>query len=97
MPITNEGCLKKIPNRFLLCILAAKRAKSIRSGAKSNLAILGRKATITALKEIENGEIREATEEESELIKAKREAKQTKNKTDKMLEGLMPKTEQVEQ
>lgn len=54
--ITVEDSLKKLPNRFALVILSAKRAKSLLKGAKP-LINSGNKAIVTALREIAAGKI----------------------------------------
>ena len=51
--ITVEDCLKQIPNRFLLVIVAAKRAKQLYKGSQpliENKA--GNKKIVVALREI---------------------------------------------
>jgi DNA-directed RNA polymerase subunit omega len=56
--ITVEDCLKQIPNRFLLVIVAAKRAKQLYKGSQpliENKA--GNKKIVVALREIAAGRI----------------------------------------
>ena len=57
--ITVEDCLKKVPNRFALVVLAAKRAKQLFQGAKPLLATENREI-VTALREIAAGIVRQA-------------------------------------
>jgi DNA-directed RNA polymerase subunit omega len=57
--ITVEDCLRKIPNRFELVMLAAKRAKQLFAGAKPLLET-GNREIVTALREIATGKVRRA-------------------------------------
>jgi DNA-directed RNA polymerase subunit omega len=52
--ITVEDCVEVIPNRFELCLIAGNRAKSILSGAPTNLDRKEKPAVI-ALREIAEG------------------------------------------
>lgn len=54
--ITVEDCLQKIPNRFELVILGAKRAKQLFKGAKPLLETDNREI-VTALREIAAGRV----------------------------------------
>jgi DNA-directed RNA polymerase subunit omega len=54
--VTVEDCLKYIPNRFDLILVAAKRAHQLNSGGfKSTLDVGNDKPAIVALREIEEG------------------------------------------
>ncbi|MDY0268150.1 DNA-directed RNA polymerase subunit omega [Trichloromonas sp.] len=56
--ITVEDCLRQIPNRFLLAMVAAKRAKQLYKGGQpliENKA--GNKKIVLALREIAAGKI----------------------------------------
>jgi DNA-directed RNA polymerase subunit omega len=54
--VTVEDCLKYIPNRFDLILVAAKRAHQLNSGGfKSTLDVGKDKPAILALREIEEG------------------------------------------
>jgi DNA-directed RNA polymerase subunit omega len=56
--ITVEDCLRQIPNRFLLVMIAAKRTKQLYKGAQpliENKA--GNKKVVLALREIAAGRI----------------------------------------
>jgi DNA-directed RNA polymerase subunit omega len=56
--ITVEDCLKQIPNRFLLVMVAAKRAKQLYKGAQpliENKA--GNKKIVLGLREVAAGRI----------------------------------------
>lgn len=55
--ITVEDCLQKVPNRFELVILGAKRAKQLFKGAKPLLETDNREI-VTALREIAAGRVR---------------------------------------
>lgn len=50
--ITVEDALHAEPNRFALCIIAAKRAKQLFDGAESKYKYRGNKAIVTALREV---------------------------------------------
>lgn len=52
--ITVEDCIEVVPNRFELCLIAGNRAKSILSGAMTNLDRKEKPAVI-ALREIAEG------------------------------------------
>ena len=54
--ITVEDCLQKIPNRFELVLLGARRAKQLLKGARP-LVESDNKEVVTALREIAAGEI----------------------------------------
>src|SRR5210317_145547 len=59
--VTVEDCLKYIPNRFDLILVAAKRAHQLNSGGfKSTLDVGKDKPAIVALREIEEGLIDES-------------------------------------
>lgn len=54
--ITVDDCLKIVPNRFDLVMLAARRARQLAMGGKEPLVDSGNdKPTVTALREIEAG------------------------------------------
>lgn len=55
--ITVEDCLLRIPNRFSLCIAAAKRAKDLKKGA-TPLVEPKNKEIVTALREIAAGKVK---------------------------------------
>jgi DNA-directed RNA polymerase subunit omega len=54
--VTIDDCLEKIPNRFLLVIAAAKRARQLHQGAQP-LVKSKNKEVVTALREIARGVI----------------------------------------
>lgn len=55
--ITVEDCLEKVPNRFELVLLAARRAKQLLKGARP-LSESDNKEIVTALREIADGKVR---------------------------------------
>jgi DNA-directed RNA polymerase subunit omega len=54
--ITVEDCLKKIPNRFQLCLAATYRARMLAQGHTPKVDSHD-KATVTALREIAAGHV----------------------------------------
>lgn len=54
--ITVEDCLEKIPNRFELVLLGARRAKQLLKGARP-LVESGNKEVVAALREIAEGKV----------------------------------------
>jgi DNA-directed RNA polymerase subunit omega len=54
--ITVEDCLDKVPNRFELVLLAARRAKQLLKGARP-LVESDNKEVVTALREVAAGEV----------------------------------------
>ena len=52
--VTNEDCLERIPNRFLLCNLASRRARNLMQGAPATMETKN-KSNVTALREIAAG------------------------------------------
>jgi DNA-directed RNA polymerase subunit omega len=63
--ITVEDCLEKVPNRFELVLLGARRAKQLLKGARP-LVDSDNKEVVTALREIAAGEV------EMEYVDAKK-------------------------
>ena len=56
--VTVEDCLDKVPTRYDLIILAAKRAKQLATGGRrATLEWENDKATVMALREIEAGTV----------------------------------------
>ena len=53
--ITVEDCLEKVPNRFELIHVAAKRVKQIAKGSRPLISQPGNKAAVLALREIAAG------------------------------------------
>jgi DNA-directed RNA polymerase subunit omega len=55
--VTVEDCVKKVPNRFDLILLASGRAKSLAAGNPLTVERDNDKNTVVALREIEEGTI----------------------------------------
>ncbi|MBF0146540.1 MAG: DNA-directed RNA polymerase subunit omega [Magnetococcales bacterium] len=55
--VTVEDCLKIVPNRFELVLLAAKRARQLTHGHETVLPMDNDKFTVIALREIESGTV----------------------------------------
>jgi DNA-directed RNA polymerase subunit omega len=62
--ITVEDCLKRIPNRFELVVVAARRAKELLQGARP-LVKTDNKEVVTALREIAEGRVWKVDSEQS--------------------------------
>jgi DNA-directed RNA polymerase subunit omega len=54
--ITVEDCLEKVPNRFELVLLAARRAKQLLKGARP-LVESDNKEIVAALREVADGKV----------------------------------------
>lgn len=65
--ITVEDCVKVVPNRFELCLIASNRAKAILSGAQTNCDT-NEKPAVISLREIADG-IVNINEVKSNIIK----------------------------
>lgn len=66
--ITVEDCLQKIPNRFQLIVIAARRAKELLKGARP-LVDSENKEVVTALREIAAGKVWAEVSKELKEIK----------------------------
>jgi len=55
--ITVEDCIKKIPNRFVLVNLAAKRVRQIREGSEYLVSSPKNEDIVVALREIAAGKV----------------------------------------
>ena len=55
--ITIEDCLEKIPNRFLLCNVAAKRVRQISEGSEYLVSSPKNEDIVVALREIAAGKV----------------------------------------
>jgi DNA-directed RNA polymerase subunit omega len=55
--ITIEDCLEKIPNRFLLCNVAAKRVRQISEGSDYLVSSPKNEDIVIALREIAAGKV----------------------------------------
>ena len=65
--ITVEDCLQKVPNRFELTLLAAKRARQLFAGARPLISNDNR-GVVTALREIAEGKVRKAQPQDSAQV-----------------------------
>ena len=63
--ITVEDCLEKIPNRFALVLLAARRAKQLIKGSKPLVESPHNKEVVLALREIAAGEVKLKSSQEA--------------------------------
>lgn len=66
--ITVEDCLQKIPNRFQLIVIAARRAKELLKGARP-LVDSENKEVVTSLREIAAGKVWSEPSKEFKEIK----------------------------
>lgn len=55
--VTVEDCLDKVPNRFALVLLVAKRAKQLMKGSEMTVAAKGNKLIVGALREVAIGNV----------------------------------------
>lgn len=60
--VTVEDCLKKVPNRFKLVHMAAKRVRQIREGGEFLVDSSKNEDVVTALREIAAGKVVEKEE-----------------------------------
>lgn len=60
--ITVEDCLEKIPNRFELIHIAAKRVKQLAKGSKPLIHNPHNKPAVVALREIAGGSVSKSSE-----------------------------------
>ncbi|MBI2026590.1 MAG: DNA-directed RNA polymerase subunit omega [Deltaproteobacteria bacterium] len=63
--ITVEDCLKQVPNRFELVILATERTKQLLKGAEPLIDDPDNKASVVALREVAAGKVRVGASKES--------------------------------
>lgn len=55
--VTVEDCLEKVPNRFALVLMVAKRAKQLLKGAESTVAHKNNKYIVQSLREVALGNV----------------------------------------
>ena len=68
--VTVEDCLEKVPNRFALVLMVAKRAKQLLKGAEATVSTKSNKYIVSALREVAIGNVGYAEAlENSEAIK----------------------------
>ena len=63
--ITVEDCLKRVPNRFMLVNLAAKRVRQIREGSEYLVSSPKNEDIVVALREIAAGKINVKQDDEN--------------------------------
>ncbi len=68
-PALNKS-LDKVSNRYLLVVVAAKRARQINRGAAPQVDSRHKKPTSVALEEIANGKVGYRVKDEGEALKA---------------------------
>ncbi len=54
--VSAQDCLRRVPNHFALCVLAAERARQIAAGSAPTVRC-NNKAAVTALREIAAGHV----------------------------------------
>jgi DNA-directed RNA polymerase subunit omega len=64
--VTAEDCLVRVPNRYSLVHIAAKRVRQMREGAHYLVSSPKNEDIVVALREIAAGKIRVGRDEESE-------------------------------
>ena len=64
--ITIEDCLKRVPNRFLLCNMTAKRVRQVRDGSEYLVSSPKNEDVVVSLREIAAGKIILQEEKEEE-------------------------------
>jgi DNA-directed RNA polymerase subunit omega len=65
-----EHALNKVSNRYLLVVLAAKRARQLNRGAAARVDTKHKKPTSTSMEEIASAKVEYRVKEESEVAKA---------------------------
>ena len=65
--VTVEDCLDKVPNRFMLVHMAAKRVRQIREGSEYLIESAKNEDIVVALREIAAGKVRVNTEDGPEV------------------------------
>ena len=55
--VTVEDCLEKVPNRFALVLMVAKRAKQLLKGSEATVAYKTNKYIVASLREVAAGNI----------------------------------------
>lgn len=58
--VTVEDCLNKVNNRFVLVLMASKRAKQLHNGNKPLIDSKDNKSIVTALREIASEKVKTA-------------------------------------
>lgn len=55
--MTVEDCLDKVPNRFSLVLLVAKRTKQLMKGSELTVPVKGNKMVVSSLREVAAGNV----------------------------------------
>ncbi|MFP5519196.1 MAG: DNA-directed RNA polymerase subunit omega [Bdellovibrionia bacterium] len=55
--VTVEDCIEKVPNRFALVLMVAKRTKQLMKGAESTVASRNNKLIVQSLREVAIGNV----------------------------------------
>ena len=55
--VTVEDCLEKVPNRFALVLMVAKRVKQLMKGSEATVAFKQNKFVVTSLREVAAGNV----------------------------------------
>ncbi len=55
--VTVEDCMDRVPNRFALVLLVAKRTKQLMKGSEGTVAARNNKFIVTSLREVAAGNI----------------------------------------
>lgn len=55
--VTVEDCLEKVPNRFALVLMVAKRTKQLMKGSEGTVAAKNNKFIVTSLREVAAGNV----------------------------------------
>ncbi|AHZ84118.1 DNA-directed RNA polymerase subunit omega [Bdellovibrio bacteriovorus] len=55
--VTVEDCLEKVPNRFALVLMVAKRAKQLLKGAEATVSTRSNKYIVSSLREVAMGNV----------------------------------------
>lgn len=66
--ITVEDCLKKVPNRFLLVNMVAKRVRQIREGSEYLISSPKNEDIVISLREVAAGKVQLRTESRPEAL-----------------------------
>lgn len=74
--VTVEDCIEKIPNRFELVLVAAKRARQIAHGSPLLIHQPRDKATVIALREIADGKVDKTILDEPRVVLPEEEAQE---------------------
>ncbi len=73
--ITVEDCLKRVPNRFLLVNMVAKRVRQIREGSEYLVSSPKNEDIVVSLREVAAGRIQLKIEEEETPLQLEEPAK----------------------